>query len=217
MARAVGTTILTVWLATASYAGIWVEDGEAGRLLPSAQATAGAGGLDLIFGNLSGLFDVDLYLIAINDPVNFSAATVNAPGLYVPDPQLFLFTFAGLAVYMNDDDESGLNAAQSLLPAGHPFGPLTAGLYYLGIGWWDNEPFSAGGRMFADNGTATAGPGVGGAQPLESWDDNVSGRIDLETFYEINLTGADFAVPEPSSLVLVGAALLGIALKRRRG
>jgi hypothetical protein len=165
------------------------------------------------------VFDVDLYLIRIFDPLNFSASTINAPGLYVSDPQLFLFNSSGFGIYMNDDDESGLNASQSRLPSGHPFGPLVAGLYLLGTGWWNNEPLSVTGQIFSSaNDPGTNGPGAGGGNPLAVWDDNVLARIDLETAYEINLTGAQFAVliPEPSFFGIVGAALACVVLRQVR-
>jgi hypothetical protein len=215
-----------VLMAGSCLADLWFEVGDAGQDLATANVTGGVGTLDTIFGNLSApdpfdsALDVDLYAIYIANPATFSATTVNAPGFYVSDPQLFLFDVNGLGVYMNDDDESGLNGSQSRLPAGHPFGPVSAGFYYLGIGWWDNEPLSAGGEIFSSvNGLGTNGPdlGAGGADPLAGWDNNVLQRADLETAYEITLTGSLVAVPEPGTaglLVTVFAGLL--AIRRRR-
>jgi hypothetical protein len=218
------TVVLAVFMAAAGLADIWIEAGDAGRELATANVTVGAV-LDSIFGSLSApdpldaAFDVDLYLINISDPLNFSASTVNAPGFYVSDPQLFLFSSAGLGVYMNDDDESGLNGSQSALPAGHPFGPVTAGLYYLGIGWFNNEPFSAGGPIFSSaSPIGTNGPdvGLGGTDPLLGWDDNVLQRIDLETAYEIHLTGAVAAVPEPATIAMVATVFAAFLVMLRR-
>ena len=158
---------------------------------------------------------------AIVDPAGFRAFTVNAPGLNVGDPQLFLFDSSGLGVYMNDDDESGLNGSQSELPMGHRSDPSWRGIYYLGIGWWDNEPFSASGLIFSTvNSLGTNGPdgGAGGGDPLIGWDDNVLQRPDLETAYEIRLEGAGFAVPEPGSFltVLLGGIARDHGARRRR-
>ncbi|MFN0170450.1 MAG: DVUA0089 family protein [Bryobacteraceae bacterium] len=197
--------------------------GDAGRTLATAQPVGGDGVLDTIYGTLDENApdtgrSVDLFLIGIFDTLGFSAATVDSPGLYVTDPQLFLFDSVGVGVYMNDDDESGTNASQSLLPAGHLLGPLSPGFYYLGIGWFDNEPFSTGGRIFASsNPTGTNGPdlGAGGADPLIDWDENVTQRVDVETLYEIRLTGASF-VPEPGTALLVAVPLALTALRRRR-
>jgi hypothetical protein len=79
---------------------------------------------------------------------------------------------------------------------------------------------SAGGEIFSSvNGLGTNGPdlGAGGADPLAGWDNNVLQRADLETAYEITLTGSLVAVPEPGTaglLVTVFAGLL--AIRRRR-
>jgi hypothetical protein len=207
--------------------GYWVEPFPgAGRLPATANVAAGTGPLDTIFGRLAedvdgvvDALDVDLFLIRIEQPLRFSAGTVDTPGLYVADPQLFLFDFLGRGIYMNDDDESGLNASQPRLPAGHPFGPVTPGIYYLGIGWWNNEPLSTLGMIFSPAaGSGTSGPDpVGGNAPLSGWNDDVLLRPDLETGYEIRLTGAAF-IPEPGTVsqLLLGLGVLGLLARRLR-
>lgn len=184
---------------------IWTEVADAGRLPATAQVTTGSGQLDEINGELRDLREIDMYAILISDPLAFSAATVDSP-LNVSDPQLFLFDAAGLGVYMNDDAAG----SQSALPAAHPLGPIAAGIYYLAIGRWDNEPLSAIGRVFAD-GAGTNGPdALGGAVPVESWNDDVVGRIDEPGSYRITLTGsavAAAAVSEPETPGLLALAL----------
>ena len=210
----------------ASAGPIFIESGDAGSLVATANDTTGSGVLSTIFGNLfapdpfDSAFDVDLYKIFIADPLSFSASTVNSPGLNVSDPQLFLFDSNGIGVYMNDDDESGLNGSQSNLPAGHAFGPASAGSYYLAIGWWNNEPLDALlNPIFEDvNGFGVNGPAAGSGA-LEAWDNNVLQRPDLETAYEIRLTGvgsAEAVVPEPATLVLLATGLAGVAHRRLR-
>jgi hypothetical protein len=211
----VGALALGVFLGSSASAGTWFEMG-AGNTLATAERTVGTGSLDTIFGNLPTGSSVDLYLVRIIDPLSFSAATVDLPGLTVSDPQLFLFNYLGKAVYMNDDDESGLNGSQSLLPAAHPFGPKAANqVYHLGIGWFDNEPLSAGGPMFSTaNPTGTNGPDFATEEenPLLGWNDNVTVRPDLPTMYQINLTGVGY-VPEPGTAFLLAlplAAFFGV-------
>ncbi len=217
MWRILGAVLVLLTTTTSCFAALWLENrGDAGKELSTAQRVfAGTEPLVSILGNLDDNFDVDLYVIYIPNPLLFSAATVDAPGFNVPDPQLFLFNAMGLATYMNDDDESGLNGSQSLLPSGHLFGPIAPGRYSLGIGWFDNEPFSTTGQMFAAGGQGTQGPGAGGTSALLGWDDNVSGRIDRETFYEIQLTGAA-PVPEPGTVGLLVLSGIAFALSHRR-
>jgi hypothetical protein len=189
----------------------FLEIGDAGDLPGTALLTDVNGQLDAIVGNLTApdpndaVFDIDMYRLQITDPVAFTASTVGSPGLNVDDPQLFLFTSAGLGVFMNDDDPSGLNGAQSAL------GPLPvgfgAGFYFLAIGWFNNEPLSAFGALIFDAITST--------DPVARWNNDVLQRIDSPTAYQINLTGTVAAVPEPSTATLTALGLVA-ALRRRR-
>jgi hypothetical protein len=193
-------------------ASAWFEFDPAGRLPATAQNTSGAGSLDVILGELTDLTEVDMFWIRIADAMAFSASTVPDP-FTVADPELFLFDRLGKGVYANDD----ANGSQSELPAAHPLGPASAGLYLLAIGRFDNEPVSSSGFIFTQN-AGVNGPTAGGGSPITGWDDNVTGRIDLNTFYQISLTGGEFAnIPEPATLILSGAGLLlAYLLKRRR-
>jgi hypothetical protein len=195
---------------------VWNEVGAAGNLPASAQVTLGVGPLTQIAGSLDELTEVDMFQIWIEDPLGFSAATVSS-SLSVPDPQLFLFDGSGLGVFMNDDADSGLSGSQSELPAGHPSGPPAAGLYYLAIGRFDNEPFSDSGRIFMDSIQTTGPADPGGQDPVTSWNDDVIGHPDFETLYQIDLTGARAAVPEPGTLAIVLSGLAGLSALRRRG
>ena len=197
---------------TPAAAAPFLEIGDAGDLPGTALLAVVNGQLDAILGNLSApdpnddVFDIDLYGLQITDPVAFSASTVGSPGLNVDDPQLFLFTSAGLGVFMNDDDPSSQNGSQSAL------GPLPvgfgAGMYFLAIGWFDNEPLSAFGALIFD---AITSP-----DPVASWNNDVLQRIDSPTAYQINLTGTVAPVPEPSTVTLTALGIGGALWRRRR-
>jgi hypothetical protein len=197
----------------AAASSIWFEIDDAGNLPGSANMTDGVGALTTILGNLSApdpfdaVLDVDMFGIYIPDPGAFAASTVAAPGFNVDDPQLFLFTSTGVGVFMNDDDPGGLNGSQSALGA-LPFG-FFSGLYFLAIGWWDNEPLSGNGDLIFNAATFLAAV----TDPVASWNSDVLLRLDVPTSYEINLNGAlpSTAVPEPAEPVVITIAALCVA------
>jgi hypothetical protein len=193
-------------------ADLFNEVGDAGGLLGNAAVTSGAGALTQIMGTL-GLGDADLYAIHVDGGGTFSATTVGgvAPGF---DTQLFLLDSTGHGVYFNDDF-SGFDAP-STLPAGHALTPIAPGLYYLGITAWNLRPASAGGEIFPPgdlNHNDILGPvGAGGALPLTGY----VGAAGTAGPYTISLTGAGFAVPEPSSILLLATVIGLVAARCRR-
>lgn len=203
-ARTIAGTVLAIAMAGGVQGAIILETGDAGQLPGTAQAIAGGGPSLEIQGNLLEGLDVDMFRISIADPLSFFAVTLQSPFL-VSDPQLFLFDSTGAGVYMNDDGD-GLGS-QSELPALHPFGPLLPGIYYLAIGWFDNEPMTAAGRVFED-GMGTTGPNpLTAGLPVTYWNDDFSGRIDLPTDYVILVEGIT-AIPEPSTVLSLGLGLI---------
>jgi hypothetical protein len=168
---------------SASAAG-WVEVGDAGDLVATAQVTVGPPPLDFISGTIFTSLDKDMYEIQITSPATFSATV--ALGGSLLDTQLFLFDAAGSGVYANDDPVAA--NFLSILPSGHASGPVAVGTYYLVVSGPDNDPTSLGGEIFDD-----VNPGVQLAV--------LAGAIDgwTPTFsvfggtYSIDLTGAEFA------------------------
>jgi len=209
-ARAMVLAALAISMAGVSQGAIYLESGDTGQLPGTTQAATGTGSLLEIQGTLIDGLDADMFRIWITDPASFFAMTVESP-FFVSDPQLFFFDSSGAGVYMNDDGD-GLGS-QSALPQSHPFGPILPGVYYLAIGWFDNEPLTAAGRVFVD-GTGTTGPNpMTASLPVIGWNDDFSGRIDLPVDYSI-LIGGVTAIPEPSTLLLLCAGLGLVALRK---
>ncbi|MEQ8755342.1 MAG: DVUA0089 family protein [Coleofasciculus sp. G1-WW12-02] len=142
-----------------------------GQLISTAEVLGTGAGVPLttISGNFSRPTDVDLFQIYLNGGGTFSATTVGGTTL---DTQLFLFDGNGLGVYANDDTTG--NITQSTLPGGNGLTPTTAGIYYLAVSRYDNDPRSNNGYIFPDSpfDSVLAPTGVGGSSPLNKalWD-----------------------------------------------
>lgn len=168
----------------------WVEVGDAGDLPGTAQVVTGGAQLDGIIGVVDAGTDIDMYKIFITEPANFSAiASWDGTDLSEDnDAQLFIFDEAGFLVAKDDDD--GVRALPAIYAgelAGHP-----AGDYYLAFDLFNIDP--------ADD-------------PIFGWDGvpvpPQSGP------YEIHLTAAQTAMPEPTVVALLGLGSLAL-LRRRR-
>lgn len=233
----VALVALLARISTAATAETYTKTGSGAA---NPEITLGAGDLTGIAGSFSSVlvgderatrFQTsipDIFQIYLLGGGGFSATTANeATTLF--DTRLYLFDASWRGVYYNDD-ESDTFSARSTLPGVTPLTPLTPGLYYLAVAPWGLVPQSAGGAIFPDVASTpgysffdVAGPtGPGGASPLTGW----TGAADtVETgTYQINITGARFAViapqaaiPEPGTLVLLLAgAVVPLALLRRR-
>ena len=228
MLRTVLALLATALFTSPLHAVTYTEIGDAGRLRPTAQATAANQAaanqpLTMIFGSLLNAGDIDLFAINITNPLNFSATTVNSLTSNAgADTALWLFDSTGRAVYANDDDPSGTTLT-STLSAGSSFGPLVAGLYYIGISLSGSEPVNfANINLFAFmSSTSLRGPNPNASGPLTDWDStlaNGSGTT-FPANYQIDLVGATTsAVPEPATVALsvFGALALVVAAKKRR-
>lgn len=219
---------LTLFPPRAAAAQVWNEVGDAGALPTVAQGTSGVGVLSLITGILGSTTDVDMFLLDLTGGGTFSATTVDQEGLLF-DSQLYLFSASGLGVYANDDDLFSL-APRSTLPAFNPLTPVAPGFYYLAISGAPRRPISGDGSTLpafnlifpAEPYTDVAGPvGPGGGSAITNWTNTAFEGTGAGVTYTIALTGAQYAVPEPGTLVLLvlgaSAPLACVRLRRRTG
>jgi len=199
------SALIFVVFGSPAYAVDWTESPDAGDLPGTAQVTSGPENeaLTTISGTNSGSQDRDMYKIKISIPSNFSASTFGGDtGLF--DSALALFDANGFGVYMNDD--GFVDAGDSVLPASHPLGPSSPGIYFIVI-YNSNETTPASGAAVAlsdmifpipqDPFTQVLGPtGGGGSLPISGWLAN--NVFAANAGYQISLSGAESAESTPS-------------------
>jgi hypothetical protein len=229
------------FMAVSSQATTWNETadggGDAGNApIGSAQVTAGAGALTSITGEMDwfNLGDhADAFVIRVTDPAAFFASTDPSvggsfidDGGFEDDSRLYLFDDVGNLVFANDDAPPAAGGSlESYLsdPSTWPGvlvnspGSVAAGqLYTLVVTYFSNDVLDAAGTPIADFGSDF--DALHGFNPaatgIASWED--PGDFDSGWTYTIVLGGATYAVPEPSSALLLSAFAGGGALRRRR-
>ncbi len=175
---AVAGIAIAALLTGAANGQTWAEQGDAPSLLPG-QETQGAGPLTSITGTAQG-GDVDLYKITITDPSQFS---ISACGQVSWDTQLFLFDSNGNGV-THMDDACGLQSALTNTFVSQ------AGVYYVAISAYNNDPESPNGLIWANSPFNVErqpdGPGAPG--PLSNW----SASSPTGGSYALTLTGCSF-------------------------
>jgi len=182
---------LAMLAAAPAAAQTWNESGDAGSLVPAAQATYGHGALTTINGTLATDADVDLYCIRITDPAVFYARRLCAVNA---DPDLWLFDVAGNGVTQYDLCQGGyVKITGFFVPS--------PGIYYLAIsgeGADAQNPVAANLWLSTNPGSSERPPdGPGAPGPLAGW----GGTPVVYTIpYSIQLNGAAFCdAPVPSA------------------
>jgi hypothetical protein len=199
-------------VSTPVFAVPWIEVGDAGETLATAQTTSSpatsiSGSL---YANPNGpgqLDYVDIYRIYVGAPAYLTISTgTGAAADAINDPVLYLFGQDGRAIVMNDDD--GVNGSQSSIA------PLNAtylpGFYFVAIAFAGLEPLNLAGTSVFD---AFGGFGVLSSDPLASWTGApLTTNFDIPGAYTLSLNN----VPVPSGLLLLVPGLLGLGAIRRK-
>ncbi len=154
--------------------------------------------------------------------IDFSIASPGAVTLWTDswqlgvnfDPQLSLYSAAG-SLLANFDDNFARVATAGDFDASQFFAALAAGQYHLVLSASSNNP---------NGNTLASGFSYDADAPIALTDWTQPG-VDINSinqqkggFWRVNLSGVDQAgvVPEPASLALVLAGLLGLGVARRR-
>lgn len=215
MNRTIVTMAASVLALAPVAAADWVEVGDAGSTLGTAQIVNAGGALNSIFGDIGVNGDVDLYRLIISDSSIFSVTNNALSG--PTDMQVFLFSSAGMGIASNDDVV--LFETPGALPAGDAlYFTLPAGEYLVGVSRYDVEPESAGGQIFSNDvpfNFDVVGPnGPGGGSPLSMFAGTDDSGPD-PTGYRLDLTGV-VVIPLPTAVAMVTPGLLILVSPRRR-
>ena len=199
-------------ITSTSQAATYVETGDAGQTLGTAQNAGAATGFT---GTLSSDFDVDLYVFTVANAGTYTfsdvGGTADTTAGGVLDTEISLFGSTGTALAVNDD-ASGTTVESKLTAT------LSAGTYYFGITNSGNEAINLNSQLLFNmppGGDTTATRGAAsGVNPTTLSNFNTQSYTTDRGTYNVTIS----AVPEPSTwaTLVLGTLTAAFTFLRRR-
>ena len=197
----------------------WVEGGDAGSTVGTAQYTFGVGQINSISGTLGGTGLVpdfeDMYIVRVTTPMAFQMSLFG--GNF--DAQLFVFNITqaneAFGLLANDNTPAGNSPVLTNLATDGTGAKISfPGVYAVAISAAGRYPISLNGAIFNyTSPTEISGPdGPGGINPHIDW----AGPGQAGS-YQIQTIGVGFYdTPSPGSGAVLGMGALLLARRRRR-
>lgn len=162
--RLAALVLTTLFTASSAHAQIWVESGDAGDLVSTAQNTVGVGTLSQIQGLLASPTDVDVYRVRLTATLPFGTALVGLNCVAIQSPNVWLFDAAGTGLGSSTTCSGGVKQIAALSPS------LAPGNYYVAVSFYGLDPQSAAGAMWTPGPPVMRAPdGPGAAGTLSGW------------------------------------------------
>lgn len=197
---------LGLGVASGANAAIYTEIGDASAIFGGgANPQAVGAGINQINGSISSNDEGDLFKVIFSVGGTLTI-TGNATSGSL-DPNMFLFSVTGAGIRVDDDSGSGANA--------QIVASIAAGTYYIGIGDYPMQAVDTDGSQW--NGGLATNDTPPGSFGILSYIRNTSGIATGNYSILLSIsTGEASGVPEPMTLGLLGAGLIGLGAAARR-